>query len=245
MHHRRFQLVTTMRQDAQKQAGKFCTRKTAKNAKTHPGKPEKGETGCVLGAGGGSSGWRRMRADGKGRSEQGGGGRLLLSLAKMEGRTCLACRLSRAWTQPTGLQAPTTRTAGGPAGAPRCQILPHTNEKSQVPHKRYLTFWQGQKDLVSPAGSVGSRQSATGARSPLGTRFWSGCGRAQPGAGKGSVSPGSLRKSQRGRCWFGAASYFWRRIVYRLPLLPSKEKHLRQKDGQADQDHGRVGPGGI
>ena len=40
-----------MRQDAQKQAGKFCTRKTAKNAKTHPEKPEKGETGCVLGAG--------------------------------------------------------------------------------------------------------------------------------------------------------------------------------------------------
>ena len=24
---------------------------------------------------------------------------------------------------------PTTRTAGEPAGAPRCQILPHTNEK--------------------------------------------------------------------------------------------------------------------
>ncbi len=95
MHHRRFQLVTTMRQDAQKQAGKFCTRKTAKNAKTHPIQPEKGETGCVLGAGGGSSGWRRMRADGKGRSEQGRGGRLLLSLAKMEGRTCLACWLGQ------------------------------------------------------------------------------------------------------------------------------------------------------
>ena len=33
-----------------------------------------------------------------------------------------------AWTQPTGLQAPTTRTAQG-AAVPRCQILPHTNEK--------------------------------------------------------------------------------------------------------------------
>ena len=66
-----------------------------------------------------------------------------------------------------------------------------------------------------------------------------------PGSGKRPMSSGSLRKSQRGRCWFGAASYFWRRIVYRLPLLPSKEKHLRQEDGQADQDHGRVGPGGI
>ncbi len=30
---------------------------------------------------------------------------------------------------PLALAHPTTRTAGGPAGAPRCQILPHTNEK--------------------------------------------------------------------------------------------------------------------
>ena len=66
-----------------------------------------------------------------------------------------------------------------------------------------------------------------------------------PGSGKRPMSSGSHRKSQRGRCWFGAVSSFWRRIVYRLPLLPSKEKHLRQEDGQADQDHGRVGPGGI
>ena len=66
-----------------------------------------------------------------------------------------------------------------------------------------------------------------------------------PRSGKRPMSPGSRRKPQKGRCWFGAASYFWRRIVYRLPLLPSKEKHLRQEDGQADQDHGRVGPGGI
>ena len=41
---------------------------------------------------------------------------------------------------PPARTLPTTRTAGGPAGAPRCQILPHTNEKSQVPQKRYLTF---------------------------------------------------------------------------------------------------------
>ena len=66
-----------------------------------------------------------------------------------------------------------------------------------------------------------------------------------PGSGKRPMSSGSLRKSQRGRCWFGAVSSFWRRIVYRLPLLPAKEKHLRQEDGQADQDHGRVGPGSV
>ena len=57
-----------MRQDAQKQAGKFCTRKTAKNEKTHPEKPEKGETGCVLGAGGGGSGWERIKLGAKSQS---------------------------------------------------------------------------------------------------------------------------------------------------------------------------------
>ena len=71
-------------------------------------------------------------------------------------RTCLGCRLGRAWTQPTGLQAPTTRTAGGPAAAPRCQILPHTNEKSQVPQKRYLTFLAGAEGLEPSARGRGS-----------------------------------------------------------------------------------------
>ena len=87
--------MSAMRQDAQKLARKFCAQKTAEKNKTHPKSSKKGETGCVSGAGGGSSGWRRMRADGKGRSEQGRGGRLLLSLAKMEGRTCLACWLGQ------------------------------------------------------------------------------------------------------------------------------------------------------
>ena len=40
----------------------------------------------------------------------------------------LACRLGRAWTQPTGLQAPTTRTAQG-AAVPRCRVLMRANEK--------------------------------------------------------------------------------------------------------------------
>ena len=62
------------------------------------------------------------------------------------------------------------------------------------------------------------------------------------GAARLRSSPSQVTKE---RCWFGAASYFWRRIVHRLPLLPSKEKHLRQEDGQADQDHGRVGPGSV
>ena len=49
------------RHSEQKPARKFCGSKEDKNSETHPEKPEKGETGCVLGAGESSSGWRRMK----------------------------------------------------------------------------------------------------------------------------------------------------------------------------------------
>ena len=83
------------RQSGQKRCRKFYARKPAKKERRTRVHAKTAEVGCVLGAGGGGSGWRRMRADGKGRSEQGRGGRLLLSLAKMEGRTCLACWLGQ------------------------------------------------------------------------------------------------------------------------------------------------------
>ena len=54
-----------MRQDAQKQSRKFCRSKEGKNSETHPEKPEKGETGCVLGAGGDEDGWERVKPDEK------------------------------------------------------------------------------------------------------------------------------------------------------------------------------------
>ena len=57
--------MTTMRQDAQKQSQKFCRSKEDKNGETHPVWAEKGETGCVLGAGEGGSGWERMKTGGK------------------------------------------------------------------------------------------------------------------------------------------------------------------------------------
>ena len=62
-----------MRQDAQKPARKFCSQKTAKKRKTHPVWAEKGKTGCVLGAGEGGSGWRRMKLGEKGRYRAGKG----------------------------------------------------------------------------------------------------------------------------------------------------------------------------
>ena len=52
-----------------------------------------------------------------------------------------------------------TRSKTRTAWNAECTSLPshlHAYEKSQVSPLRYLTFWQGQKDVVSPAGSVGS-----------------------------------------------------------------------------------------
>ena len=109
----------------------------------------------------------------------------------------------RRWTQPTGLQVPTTRTAGEPAGAPCCQDVPPNDKKQRHCKSSSAIFWQGQKDLVSPAGSGaaprwgapstdrgGSRDRFAAERhwrslTPRHAGFWSGCGRTQSGAGKG------------------------------------------------------------
>ena len=52
--------MNAMRQDAQKPVRKFCRSKEGKNSETHPEKPEKGETGCVPGAGEGCSRYGRV-----------------------------------------------------------------------------------------------------------------------------------------------------------------------------------------
>ena len=70
-YHRWLQLVTPMRQNAQKRSRKFCRSKEDKNGETHPIQPEKGETGCVLGAGGDGNGWEQVRTDGKARKARG------------------------------------------------------------------------------------------------------------------------------------------------------------------------------
>ena len=150
-----------MRRMHKNRAENFADQKRTKTAKRTRVHAKTAEVGCVLGAGEGGSGWRRMKPGEKTRCPNPNEHQNHATHAKRKPaetqsfcrfcgrgrRTCLGCRLGRAWTQPTGLQAPTTRTAGGPAGAPRCQILPHTNEKSQVPQKRYLTFLAGAEGL--------------------------------------------------------------------------------------------------
>ena len=59
-------------------------------------------------------------------------------------RTCLGCRLGRAWTQPTGLQAPTTRTARG-AAVPRCQDVPPNDKKQRHCKSNGAVFGRGRR----------------------------------------------------------------------------------------------------
>ena len=53
-------ICETYRHSEQKQSQKFCGSKEGKNSETYPEKPEKGETGCVPGAGEGCSRYGRV-----------------------------------------------------------------------------------------------------------------------------------------------------------------------------------------
>ena len=156
-----------------KDAENFAGQKREKTGKTHPDWAKKGETGCVLGAGGDGNGWKQVRTDRKDRKARRKSWDGLVSpqatsaprhapqaglrahlvaksyrtLTKKSG-TAEAIpdffgRGRRTWSRlpprsvrgraPLALAHPTTRTAQG-AAVPRCQILPHTNEK--VRHRR-------------------------------------------------------------------------------------------------------------
>ena len=66
-------ICETYRHSEQKPARKFCRSKEDKNGGTHPEIAEKGETGCVLGAGEDGNGWRRVKPGEKGRYRAGKG----------------------------------------------------------------------------------------------------------------------------------------------------------------------------
>ena len=67
--------------------------------------------------------------------------------------------------------------------------MQHMQKENRRKPSVFAGFVAGAEGLVSAAASVGSRQSATGARSPLGTRFWSGCGNTIQGPGEGRCCP--------------------------------------------------------
>ena len=144
-----------MRQDAQKQSRKFCRSKEDKNGETHLVWAEKGETGCVLGAGEGSSGWRRI---------------LLLEKCTtmawwwpQQQKDLPAFLAKRCWLELPLKGVPSRRSSLKTChrhvfltlGPSRIQVLPRSNEKSQVPQKRYLTFLAGAEGLEPSARGFG------------------------------------------------------------------------------------------
>ena len=158
-YHRWLQLVTPMRQNAQKRSRKFCRSKEDKNGETHPIQPEKGETGCVLGAGGGGSGWRRIL--------------LLKKCTTMawwwpqQQKNLPAFLAKRCWLELPLKGAPSRRSSLKTChrhvfltlGPSRIQVLPRSNEKSQASQKRYLTFLAGAEGLEPSARGFGDRCS--------------------------------------------------------------------------------------
>ena len=162
-----------MRQDAQKPARKFCGSKEEKNSETHPEKPEKGETGCVLGAGAGGSGWRRMKLGEKGRYRAGKGGdnspitwrkwRDGLELASQALLRCpaLSAAAGPPCQSPTAAPSPPRcirhrRRFGGDARhAPRASVSPTAITKNSATANAVALFLAGAEGLEPSARGFG------------------------------------------------------------------------------------------
>ena len=122
----------TYRQSEQKQSRKFCRSKEDKNGKTHPEKPEKGETGCVLGAGEDGGGWGRVRADSPTGEKQAPG-----LVVPQQQKDLPAVLAKRCWLELPLKGAPSRRSSLKTChrhvfltlGPSRVQVLPRSNEK--------------------------------------------------------------------------------------------------------------------
>ena len=129
-----------MRQDAQKRAQKFCASRRAKNTKRTRKSRKRVKPGAFWVLERGAAGADRCKR---------------MQNVREKGRTWsrLPARSVRG-RAPLALAHPTTRTARG-ADAPRCQVIMLTNEKSQVPQMRYLTFLAGAEGLEPSARGFG------------------------------------------------------------------------------------------
>ena len=184
-----------MQQDAQKPKRKFCGHKTPEKRKTHPEKPEKGETGCVLGAGEGCSGWRRMKPGEKtqDRLEKGGNSSIAwrkwrdgLELASQALLRCPAlsaaagppCQSPTAAPSPPRCICHRRRFGGDARHAPRAEASPPVTTKKERQADACLSFLAGAERLglgcrlgrlvacVPPARTRPTTRTARGAAVP-------------------------------------------------------------------------------
>ena len=160
------------RHSEQKRSRKFCRSKEDKNSETHPEKPEKGETGCVLGAGGRCSGWRRMKPGEKtqDRLEKGGNSSIAwrkwrdgLELASQALLRCpaLSAAAGPPCQSPTAAPSPPRcirhrRRFGGDARhAPRAEASTPVTTKKERQAGACLSFLAGAEGLEPSARGFG------------------------------------------------------------------------------------------
>ena len=165
-------ICETYRHSEQKPAQKFCGSKKGKNSETHPEKPEKGETGCVLGAGEGSSGWGGMKPGEKtqDRLEKGGNSSIAwrkwrdgLELASQALLRCpaLSAAAGPPCQSPTAAPSPPRcirhrRRFGGDARhAPRAEASPPVTTKKERQAGACLSFLAGAEGLEPSARGFG------------------------------------------------------------------------------------------
>ena len=107
-----------------------------------------------------------------------------------------------------------------------CRGLTPVATKKERQADACLSFLAGAEGLGLRSAPVSSRQSATGARSPLGTRFWSGCGEVQQGAGKSRCCP--VPAASKKRCGAG--------LVLR-GNYPSQNRRKRAENPRKSRKH--------
>ena len=200
-----------MQQSAQKPEQKFCSQKTAKKRKTHPVWAKKGETGCVLGAGGDENGWGRVQPDEKTQCPNQSEHHSHATHAKRKPAKTQCFRRFCGRGSRDRFAAERHRSSLTPRHALRgaqpylvaksyCTLTKKSGTAEAIPD-----FLAGAEGLGSSAGSgaaprwgapstdrggsQGRRGSATGTHCPFGTRFWSGCGNAPERAGEGRCCP--------------------------------------------------------
>ena len=209
-----------------KTAGKFCSPKTTENRKAHPIQPEKGGTGCVLGAGESSSGWRRMKPGEKtqDRLEKRGNSSIAwrkwrdgLELASQALLRCpaLSAAAGPPCQSPTAAPSPPRcirhrRRFGGDARhAPRAEASPPVTTKKERQADACLSFL---------AGAEGLEPSARG--------FGVDGGEVQQGAGKSRCCP--VPAASKKRCGAG--------LVLR-GNYPSQNRRKRAENPRKSRKH--------
>ena len=194
-----------------KTSPKILRPKNSEKKKTHPIQPEKGETGCVLGAGEDGNGWEQGRTDGKIRSPNQREPHNHATHAKRKPAKTQCFRRFCGRGSRDRFAAERHRRSLTPRHALRgaqpylvaksyCTLTKKSGTAEAIPD-----FLAGAEGLGSSAasgaaprwgapstdrgGSQGRRGSATGTHCPLGTRFCSGCGNAPQGPGEGRCCP--------------------------------------------------------